>query len=521
MSDGVDQGQGMASLSSFILRLSLQHRALYCYLVLSLWILVLLGVMYKYISLENDALNVLRLHSTDVGASSTVKQFKFSIKSRKVVQSCNHYSEISAGAEGNFNANYSLEGALILIRHGDRGPLTHVHNISNVNCGGIYDPLYTSYENYITNITGTPTLSQLIGTFHGIPVLPSSECGLGLLTRIGASQLLKTGKVLSDVYRHHLKINGSLLREEVKVFSTRYRRTFQSGLAFLFSFLQKDLFPKVLVQESPSLAFCFDDCACPAADLFLRRAREERELLIKSRPTFLNLVRSSSAIVYEVPDKKVSSDPHALKDALLTYICHNARFPCLDSRLPTTCVKPESVISLFNYLEWESQQMRVNINMKKTCFLRAYGLLKNIVSYLLRIVSERKPKVVLYSGHDKTISYLTMALGIRSNGVLTPFYSSRLIIEMYKTHDQLPDGGPVGSNYFFRIIFNGKDVTRELKFCKNAENSYHSPQGNQESNNAEKKFFLCPIESIVRFLHEDYFTIFNATNIKDACAVPS
>ena len=92
---------------------------------------------------------------------------------------------------------------------------------------------------------------------------------------------------------------------------------------------------------------------------------------------------------------------------------------------------------------------------------------------------------------------------------------------MYKTQDQLPDGGPVGSNYFFRIVFNGKDVTRELKFCKNAENSYVAPQGSQVSNNFEKKFYLCPIESIVRFLHEDYFTIFNSTNIKDACSIPT
>lgn len=267
----------------------------------------------------------------------------------------------------------------------------------------------------------------------GIPLLPSPECGLGLLTRIGASQLLKTGKVLRDVYASQLlhKINGSQLKDDVKVFSTRYRRTFQSGLAFLFTFLQKELFPKIPVQEAPSLAFCFDDCACPAADLLLKKAREERDLLIKSRPMMLNMIRSTSAIVYEVPDKKVSSDPHALKDALLTYICHNAKFPCSDPyNVPASCVKPDNVVSLFNFLEWESQQLRLNVNLKKNCFLRAYGLLKNIVSYLLRIVSERKPKVVLYSGHDKTISYLATALGIRSNGVLTPYYASRLVIEV-------------------------------------------------------------------------------------------
>lgn len=33
----------MPVVSSYILRLTLQHRALYCYLILSLWILILLG----------------------------------------------------------------------------------------------------------------------------------------------------------------------------------------------------------------------------------------------------------------------------------------------------------------------------------------------------------------------------------------------------------------------------------------------------------------------------------------------
>lgn len=40
-----------------------------------------------------------------------------------------------------------LRGLIVLIRHGDRGPLQHIKNISNVNCGGISSsPLLNSYK---------------------------------------------------------------------------------------------------------------------------------------------------------------------------------------------------------------------------------------------------------------------------------------------------------------------------------------------------------------------------------------
>lgn len=39
-----------------------------------------------------------------------------------------------------------LSGLLILIRHGDRGPLQHVKKISSINCGTDNSELLTSYK---------------------------------------------------------------------------------------------------------------------------------------------------------------------------------------------------------------------------------------------------------------------------------------------------------------------------------------------------------------------------------------
>lgn len=109
------------------------------------------------------------------------------------------------------------------------------------------------------------------GAFHGFPYLPSSpsQCSLGQLTMQGIAQLLKTGQILQKSYGHLLKFNNMTI-SDVVVYCTRYRRTFQSLLALLFPLIPIELFNRIVVRESPSMSFCFSDCACSAADYFMR-----------------------------------------------------------------------------------------------------------------------------------------------------------------------------------------------------------------------------------------------------------
>lgn len=330
------------------------------------------------------------------------------------------------------NKNFSLEGVLIVLRHGDRGPLTHIRNISNINCAGNKVNLFSRYEEFILNLTGLPTLSQVTGAFHGFPPLPGINCSLGQLTRFGALQLLQTGKILNSVYGDILGLNNNtFLKKDLIIYSTRYRRTFQSALAFLFSFLPRDNFFKVTLQEVQSLAFCFDDCACPAADKYLNLFNSELSRYLKSRSFLRTLIKSAAQTVYEIPDKKISGDPHSLKDALLAYVCHDGELPCRDKGLfSESCVSDQQVVTLFSYLQWEARQYWKSHNLKYSCLLKAYGLIRNVVSHLLRLVSEKRPKVVIYSGHDKTINYMTTALGVYLESTAWPSYASRLIFEV-------------------------------------------------------------------------------------------
>lgn len=455
---------------------------------------------------------------------------------------------------GHLKRSYSLESVIVFIRHGDRGPLAHVKNISNVNCAGDifnndnsdFDRLFRTYENFLHNISvpgKMPSfLSQILGPFHGLPLLPinSNECQLGQLTPIGVAQLLKIGSILKKAYADRLGIgNGSLTNEDVTVYSTRYRRTFQSAFAFLFSFLAFEDFQKVIFRESQSLTFCFNDCACPAAERYRKKFTTESVKNLRSHPAVAQLIRTMAALVFEMPDKSISSDPHALRDALLAYACHRAAFPCkvVESFPYENCVRQEQVTGLFAYTEWEAHQYNKSINLKKSSILKSYGLLRDVVSHILRIISERKPKIVLYSGHDKTLHYLTTALGIISYNTISPQYASRLIFEIYKNINNAKANlidAPIAKNYYFRVLFNGEDITKNIHFCKlNSSMSFYYNQNdylklsvnlnitNDKNKKRKLMAFLCPVESIIRFLHDNYFYSFNATNFKDACILHS
>lgn len=195
----------------------------------------------------------------------------------------------------------------------------------------------------------------------------------------------------------------------------------------------------------------------------------------------------------------------------------------------TLCIRKDQVTGLFAYTDWEMKQSIKSKNLKKVSLLRAYGMIRHIVQYVLKMISENKPKFVLFSGHDKTLQYLSLALGLSSENFLHIQYASRIVIEVYKNigkehmlkgyvHNR-PPRMTAPLDFYFRLVMNGADVTNQLSFCKG--NNHIVIEENRLINGVNKssKSYLCRIENIIRFTHEDYFTVFNATNFKDACSV--
>lgn len=186
------------------------------------------------------------------------------------------------------------------------------------------------------------------------------------------------------------------------------------------------------------------------------------------------------------------------------------------------CIKKEHVMSLFAYLEWSYRQEIKNVHNRRRGLLVAYGLIHNIVQNMIRMISENKPKLVLYSGHDKTLQALILALGLNNYQHYNVQYASRMIFEVYRKKDltdefKFTKRKAVAQDFYFRVIYNGEEVTNKLSFCKMRNNvvmKVVDPIDDVKIYNT----YLCPIENVVRFIHDDYFAAFNASNYKDACA---
>nr|XP_018902230.1 PREDICTED: 2-phosphoxylose phosphatase 1 [Bemisia tabaci] len=503
-----------------LMKRATQHRAIYCYGILSLWIFLMIAGTYKFANFDNVMSTWLRKPQT-LPAAQAQKRLR-DLKRRNLLKSCNLLEDLTLGSEGESDENYNLEGVILLLRHGDRGPLSHLRNISSVDCGIKTEESSKEFELYrqiVSNISYKLPQSSMLSFFLShiqnspqSPLLPSSpECELGQLTPSGIVQLMKLGQLLRSRYASRLALaDKNVTSEDIAVYSTAYKRTIQSVLAFLTTFLNVDDFFKVVhLRESKSLLFCFNDCACHASEVYQKRYRAEVSKFYKNHPSVIKLVRKLSNIVFEVPDSMQNSDPYVLKDGLLTFLCHEANLPSYNLRN----VRKEQVTTVFNYINQETRVAVQSQALKMSFLLRSYGFLKDIVSQMLRIISEKKPRMIIYSGHDKTIKYISAAFGILNQFTALPPYASRFMIEVYSFDEKTEtDIFSVRKKYFFRLLFNGQDFTDQVTFCK----TNFQKDGANNSN-----FVVCPIESIIRYLHDDYFMIFNATNYKDACAVPT
>ncbi|KAF5291406.1 hypothetical protein FQR65_LT01716 [Abscondita terminalis] len=399
--------------------------------------------------------------------------------------------------------HWTLKGLLILIRHGDRGPLQHITNISHINCGDKeIDIRLKSYQEYLHNLTILGKISWVgPGSFHGFPVLPThrTQCQIGQLTMQGITQLLKLGQILRENYIHVWNKLGNLTQADVKVYSTRYRRTFQSALAFLYTFILGDVLSKITILESQSMSFCFKDCGCPIADKYYRLIKKEITKQLQSHPGIALLSEAMGRLIF-APGMEQGTpgvDPQSVRDALLTYVCHSSSLPCTNLH---NCVNRQNVAGIFSYTDWVNHQKWDNVHWKRYCLLKSYGLIKHIVSQMLHMVSNTGPYLILYSGHDHTLAQLSTALGLKNEPHFLR-YASRLIIEVYNDNRQPLNGA---RDVYFRILSNGKDVTNQAHFCKEVVNIRYGVS-------------LCKIEDIVRFIHDDYFSSLNFTNFKDAC----
>ncbi|KAK8374729.1 hypothetical protein O3P69_015563 [Scylla paramamosain] len=483
-----------------------KFKVLRCYILILGWLGIIL-LFLSYWRVETDPSHPpapLKVSGGGAPPPGLLQQEK--PRAKKLRHLCNPPDRIQRNQEGVLPSQYQLSGVVILLRHGDRGPLIHVRNLSNINCGhhSYGTPTYKKYVGDILNVSRTNTYVNFVGPFVRFPLLPPpSHCGLGHLTPQGVLQHLQLGRVLRQVYLSELNLLSNHWEEEdILVYCTKFRRTFQSVLAFLYSFLPDFNISKVRLQEGKGISFCGEDCHCEQSDYFDQRYEQERRDYRRSHPGIVDLVHRVNPLVR---DGEEISNPITMRDALLSYVCHGASLPCVDGR----CVKVEDVTGLVSYEEWEGRQKRTS-SQRKAAKLKMYGLLKSITGVVNSMMEDSHPRVVVYSGHDRTLKYLLDTLGIPNYQL--PHYASRLVVELYQNTSTTP-GPDYHATYFFRMVYNGKDITKFIPFCD-------SITIRQLKSGSVKRgaISLCSVSKLVNFLRPDvYFKEFNAASFRDAC----
>lgn len=86
-----------------MVRLSYQHRAFYCYVILSVWIFLLVAGMYKYIGIDEKSSMQTRVLGNDISIREFPRNLRADVKTKKIFRFCNPPNDITAETEGILN----------------------------------------------------------------------------------------------------------------------------------------------------------------------------------------------------------------------------------------------------------------------------------------------------------------------------------------------------------------------------------------------------------------------------------
>ncbi|VVC88679.1 unnamed protein product [Leptidea sinapis] len=464
------------------MKFTFHHRAFYCYIGMSVWIFFLITVVYKYMTVSEDPIAYKVERSEHV--------MRIQDKFRKIyLRGCNPSDGIVRGSEGN----------ILREAYGDKIGLENL-DLSGKKDAGIKLSIQTKrrleshpgIKELLTKLSSVLLESQeyidadvirdaiLAYMCHDV-TLPCSKTEKRPLTKKARNLLdVQSGK--------HLEVDMDVLNMELD---------YLNQMDFNNEIGRK---ARDLIKADKKQPLDFD-------------AQMEREKLLYYQQRYLDngdyddviVVKKNLDADFNFPNEKADFDE--------------------DYKEPTPasvdfCIKKEHVMSIFAYLEWSYRQDVQNVHSRRKSLLVAYGLIHNIVQNMIRMISENRPKMVVYSGHDKTLQPLMLALGINHHSSIQ--YASRMIFEVYRKKDlrdefMFTKRRAVAQDFYFRVVFNGEDVTHRLSFCKGREVVMKSSPSSETQFNT----YLCSIENIVRFIHDDYFSDFNVSNYKDACATYS
>lgn len=401
---------------------------------------------------------------------------------------------------------FKLLNVHIVIRHGDRTPLYNlpVRQEATLRCDvdTENDPLVSRYVDAMNAFSRTTRQGSTASRLGLFPRHAACEGG-GQLTGIGAVQHLRSGDFLRRVYvTKHWLLDGGSNGSDVEFHTTYTPRTYRSGVAFLHGLLPHANLSALPVHVSESVHFCMPHVAalpCKCALVWrldlninnLRRKRTSTKVLVKA-------IRRDLAGPFDTTAADVPP-LGAVADGMMAYACHGHQLPCGGDD-SSRCVTWSTMRRIWRFLDTNSAADADNFVVNKRSHLLAHPLLHQVASRMLNVTRGiTTAKLLLYSGHDTTVTPLAIALGVYDGR--WPPYASRLIFELYgRGRGGHSDADDV---YFMRVLFNGEDRTKYLRFC------------------AETQLIkgLCPLRNFIHFVHHQQLQTFGQSNYTVACSI--
>ncbi|XP_028393766.1 2-phosphoxylose phosphatase 1-like [Dendronephthya gigantea] len=386
-------------------------------------------------------------------------------------------------------AQFTLKQVQVVTRHGDRSSIVeNFPNMMHFNC-----------ELRSPNLQHDQKLQMLkkMSKFLRIVEVKEQEkvdsdfllnerkiCKTGQLTGRGYLQFIYLGEYMQNMYGRRLHLDlASVEEEQIIVFATPFERTQQSAAAFLVGMLDRmfknipanisDLSPTVKIQVSSDVLGYFredENNEIPSCPELKRLIKKEQRHSSSLGPLSNKISERFNLAAQKLPTMT------QLFDIVATHQCHHHPPPCG----PGGCIDDAVKLDLLKAID-----EFITTKYTATATLAAHPLLSKIAQQMLtHITNGGYTRLVLFAAHDSTVAPLLIDLGIFQNQ--WPSYASRIVFELWEA------GGLLGSKlagenmdkYFIRVLYDGRDFTKKLKFC-----------------NGKLKFGkLCPLKAFIKAL---------------------
>ena len=362
----------------------------------------------------------------------------------------------------------------IFLRHGDRTPHHEFPGYypEQINCFVDQNLLNKDekLKEYILTMKKFTGKQPHGNFFRNWAIFPNrSICDSSVLTGFGAIQHMNIGKYLHDRYitENSLFNRRVALTSQIYIRSTVSSRTYQSAIAFLYGFLPLSAFnlTNLNIDNNSDTSFCSmihsrqKSCYCSYAKILHQQVHNLRKNFVKTNDKGQQLLKSIRNTFGFDSDRTASF--MVLMDIFSLSVCHNLGNPCL-AYDNTRCLTASQYEQIWNSLDEEGKYL--TLDRQKTFTEYANIILHPVMIEIARRLKDEaerghKHKMIIYSGHDVTLSPLLHFLGLDDGRWVR--YAARVVIEMYEAKSKKDK-----NKHYLRFLYNGKDLTQDVIFCK-------------------------------------------------------